>query len=243
MKQENLSFVHNNKTFEYKIERRSNRKKTISIAIDRRQGVVIKAPRHTSTKFIENVVKEKASWIASKFQIIESLGIIQPKQFITGERFHYLGHDYRLLVAESLNGVKGVRLEDGQITVRIPAKYFQKTDSEFVKNKLIHWYKQQAQIVISELIDKHSFINDLLPDQFKIKNLKSSWGNCNRNNLSFNWRLVMVPIELIEYVVVHELCHLKQKNHSKEYWQLVESIIPDYRNQRKHLRQIGQMYL
>lgn len=239
MKQDNSTFIHDNKIFEYTIERRSNRKKTISIAIDRRNGVIVKAPRHASSKFLENIVKEKAYWIVGKLQIINSLGVVQPKQFITGERFLFLGRDCELLVVKSLDGLKGVSLEDSQIIIRIKSNIFQEADSKYIKKELIKWYKRQAEIVIGELIDKHAFVNGLLPDQFKIKNLKSSWGNCNRNNLSFNWRLIMAPIELIEYVVVHELCHIKQKNHSKQYWQLVESVLPDCRQRRKELREIG----
>lgn len=239
MEQDNSTFIHDDKIFEYTIERRANRKRTISILIDRRNGVVVRAPSHTSYKFLEDIIKEKASWIAGKLQSIESRGIIQPKKFITGEQFHYLGRDYELLVVKSLNGLRGVCLEDAQIVVRIRCNNFQEADSEYIKKELIKWYKQQAQIVIGELIDKHAFVNGLLPDQFKIKNLKSSWGNCNRNNLSFNWRLVLAPVELIEYVVVHELCHIKQKNHSKDYWQLVESVLPDCKQRRKALQEIG----
>lgn len=242
MNSKRLSLSCGKTVIEYRIERRPNRKRTIGIAIDRRNGVVVKAPNFTSSKFIEKVIKEKSQWIKNKLQEVESLGKIEPKQFIDGERFHYLGNDYRLSVTESRSGTRSVCLVNGQRVIEVPVKNSEENGAKFIRNALILWYKKQAEIEIGRFIDGYSLNAGLLPDQFKVKNLKSSWGSCCRKNLSFNWRLAMAPVALIEYVVVHELCHLEHKNHSKDYWQNVSSFLPDFKQRQMTLKQIGPTF-
>ncbi|MDO9303429.1 MAG: M48 family metallopeptidase, partial [Anaerolineales bacterium] len=102
------------------------------------------------------------------------------------------------------------------------------------------WYKERALEIISERVKQYSQQYNFAPKQVKISSAKTRWGSCSPNGaLNFTWRLVMAPLAVIDYVVAHELVHLRVKDHSSKFWKTVESIYPDYKKQRKWLRENG----
>ncbi len=108
---------------------------------------------------------------------------------------------------------------------------------------LTRWYRKQAQIHMSERVSHFSEKHGLGYEQIRITGATTRWGSCSgRNNLNFPWRLLMAPREIIDYVVVHELAHTVHKNHSPRFWELVESILPDWKTHRAHLREEGWKY-
>ncbi|MFA4888149.1 MAG: SprT family zinc-dependent metalloprotease [Candidatus Omnitrophota bacterium] len=110
------------------------------------------------------------------------------------------------------------------------------------KNEFLRWYKEQARLKIGERAELYSVIAGLKYKKINISNARTRWGSCSaKGRLNFSWRLIMAPIKVIDYVVVHELTHLTIMNHSKKFWQEVAIILPDYKSYRKWLRKNGHL--
>lgn len=145
----------------------------------------------------------------------------------------YMGEDYLLEVKIYQSYKKpGVMQNDRRFLVLTAQK-----DQEVIENALKAWYMERAKEIISERV---SFYQNQIGEKvssIRIKDVRSRWGSCSsKRNLNFNWRLVMAPLPVLDYVVVHELCHLKEMNHSKEFWKLVREVLPDYQQQREWLK-------
>jgi len=109
-----------------------------------------------------------------------------------------------------------------------------------IKDNLEKFYKKQAIDVLKERTDYYSNILKVAPKNIVIKNQKTLWGSCSsKGNINYNYKIVMAPLEILDYIVVHELCHLVYMNHSKDFWDLVESIIPDWKKRRNWLKENG----
>lgn len=109
---------------------------------------------------------------------------------------------------------------------------------EKVKNVLGEWYRQRAVEKLAERIERYTKLLGKRPNEMRIRAQQKRWGSCSaKGNISLNWKLVMAPISILDYVIVHELCHLVEPNHSKEFWRLVESMISDYKRHRAGLKQ------
>jgi predicted metal-dependent hydrolase len=162
------------------------------------------------------------------------------KSFITGESLYYLGKAYGIvsLDVENKGVYAGFNGENFLVYINESIKNCERKDT--VRTALVKWYRERARYVFEERTSFYSRMLKLYPGTIRIKEQKTMWGSCSgRGNINYNWRLIMAPIDILDYVVVHELCHLKHKNHSKEFWNLVESIFPDYSQNRKWLRENG----
>ena len=151
-----------------------------------------------------------------------------------GAAFPYLGKAYTLEVRQYLSYKRpGVMLEGDQLVVLTARK-----DSGVIEAAVKEWYLEQAKRVVSKRVRFYQNRMQEQVESIRIKDVKSRWGSCSsKRNLNFNWRLVMAPMEVLDYVVVHELCHLREMNHSKAFWNLVEEILPDYRKSREWLKE------
>lgn len=151
-----------------------------------------------------------------------------------GAYFPYLGQEYELEIRRYLSYKKpGVKLEGNKLVVLTA-----RTDSAAVESAVRGWYLQQARQVIGNRVQHYRQFMGEEVTAIRIKDVKSRWGSCSsKRNLNFNWRLVMAPMEVLDYVVVHELCHLKEMNHSGAFWELVEAVLPEYKKQRKWLKE------
>ena len=106
-----------------------------------------------------------------------------------------------------------------------------------IKPNIIKWYKQTAQNLANQRVSLYANIMHLIPKSVSINNTKTSWGLCNnKNEIKLNWRIAMLPPELIDYIAVHELAHLKEFNHSKKFWQIVISVLPQTQSYKKELK-------
>ncbi len=153
------------------------------------------------------------------------------KQYIDGEKFLFLGSYFDL----KLVGLQKPSLHfDNGFTLSRAAQ----TKGEQVFTR---WYKERALEIIAERVKQYAQQYNFIPKQVKISSAKTRWGSCGPNGtLNFTWRLVMAPLDVIDYVVVHELAHLRVKDHSSKFWKVVESIYPEYKKQRKWLRENGE---
>ena len=129
-----------------------------------------------------------------------------------------------------------VALRLGRLDVSVAAKKGAKETEERVRSLLVAWYREKAIKRINEKVEKYSKQIGVKPKSVKVRDYKSRWGSCILPSMvSFNWRIVMAPHKIIDYVVVHELCHLKHHDHSEKFWSLVRRVIPKYASHRQRL--------
>jgi len=228
---------------EYSIRRRN--RKTVGILIDPVKGVIISAHPNLDAGELQKIVIKRADWIISKQnQLRNKVSLKTPKKFTEGERFWYLGSQYPLCVKKSdqphLGLFPGIDFRGDEFWVFLPDRIGEEERLSLIRSAFIRWYFTKAEETIFERIEtwkKHVKVDPLT---VRIRQQKCCWGSCTgKNALHFNWRLILSPLRVIDYVVVHELCHLRVKNHSPQFWSLVHSIIPDYRGRKAWLRQNG----
>ena len=228
--------VSGNIVLNYLLVRSKKRKKTISLQLKKDGSIVIHAPRRVSEREIDLFFHSKKDWLQKK--IVESQvkrAESDTKYFTSGEIFYYLGSPYPLIVDDSKKSSEGLTFSSHQFI--LAGVHAHQAEALFVT-----WYKEKAREYIEERVRHYSGVLKLYPALVRIGNARSRWGSCSyKNHLSFTWRLIMAPHAVVDYVVIHELAHIKEKNHSNRFWNLVEEIIPDYGTYRKWLRQKGQL--
>jgi len=167
------------------------------------------------------------------------------REFVDGEMLLFKGNSYPLKVLESTGRITNVNLTDDQLLVELKSGIPSDIRREELRRHLEKWYIRQARELITERLELFSSIIGVKVNNVRLKNQKTRWGSCSRKrNLNFNWKLIMAPIVIVDYVIVHELCHIKQMNHSPQFWVLVENQISDYKMMRKWLKENGgKLYL
>ncbi len=216
----------------YTLKKSRKRRKTISLQIGDKSELVIAAPHFTSISEINRFVQEKENWISKAIQKHkEALIKNKAKEYTTGEHFYYLGKAYPLEVFfEPLENI-GVVFWDNRFFLNTQEKI------DLRKHYFVLWYKKKTHEYLRGRVDFFSRMLKLQPGNLRITSAKSRWGSCSEgNNLAFSFRLMMAKPEVIDYVVVHELMHIKEKNHSAKFWQLVESAMPQYKAHRRWLK-------
>ncbi len=215
-----------------KIEKiiRSNRK-TVALQITDDATIIIKAPYHADDDTVLKLVVKHKGWIEKKLEEINKRNSKSgKKEFISGEEFLYLGNYYKLTIAENQN--KPLIFNNGF--------YLLKDYLPVARNIFIQWYKDKAYKKIKERVEFYAQKRGFKYNCINITNAQKRWGSCSHNNnLNFSWRLIMAPLPVIDYVVVHELVHIVEKNHSKDFWSKVKIIMPDYENYDGWLKKNG----
>lgn len=211
---------------------RTDRKRSASIYLEN-EVVKVRVPRFLSEQRIRELITRRTPWITKQIAKALERPIIKPKEYVSGETFPYLGRNYRLKV------VKG-----NETSMKLKGGYFCATTltngasaNETIRSLLISWYRHRAETRLSETTDRLARIVGVRPTSIKVRDYKSRWGSCSNNgDISYNWRVILAPRGIVDYVVVHELCHLLEQNHSPRYWKHVERYIPDWKDCRKWLR-------
>lgn len=225
--------------FEWQV-RRSPRRKTLSLCVYSDNRVVVAAPEGVSKREITCFVERKSDWVRKRLTLNrERQEKRLAREFVSGERLFYLGAEQTLEICEGERA--GVFLEEGRILVRLGPEISGVSRAPFVRRVLMTWYGQMAQRKISERVRYYMRIIGVTPRSVRIKVLRSRWGSCSAKGcVNFAWNIIMAPEPVLDYLVVHELCHMVHLDHSAEYWNLVGSVIPDHRERRKWLRQHGE---
>tara|TARA_B100000029_G_C17457485_1_gene917264 strand:- start:131 stop:814 length:684 start_codon:yes stop_codon:yes gene_type:complete len=210
--------------------KRTNRKKTLSIII-RDQKVILSAPKYVSDQEIDKILKSKFAWIQKKLTIEKKDLKLNKKYYTSGEIFLYLGKEYYLDIKKSTKS--DIYISHNKLIIETTNF----DNNNFVKNEIRSWYMKKAMEKI-KLIHKHyEIIMNLKSNKLIFGEYKSKWGSCNiKKVISYDWRIIMSPITVINYIVVHEISHILHPNHSKYFWSLVEKYIKDYKAQRKWLQ-------
>ncbi|MFA6939992.1 MAG: SprT family zinc-dependent metalloprotease [Clostridiaceae bacterium] len=216
------------------VEIKYSRRKTVYLRIVSQDSIEIRSPFGINNKKLLDFIIRNQVWIINELN--EASINTKVRLYKDGEVFFYQGQVYTLKVHIGHNDF--VLIDKSDNTINIKCKY-----SKDVKDVLIKWYKAQAGYYIKERVNYYQNVIGVRSDKISIKNQKTLWGSCStKKNLNFNMRLIMMPHHVVDYVIVHELCHLIHFNHSKEFWGKVEEIIPDYIETRKYLKQNGVNY-
>lgn len=229
------SIQYGTKTIEYTISFRD--RKTLEISVEPPNTVTVVAPTGTTEETINLYVKKKANWIVQKLFLFKDMEFQKiNRQMVSGEALLYLGRNYTLQLVDDPSLTKPeVRLFQGKFIVTTPTR-----DEQTLQKAMIDWYKQKATKKITERANYYQHYFKRKPTAIKVKEQQKRWGSCTQNNeLLFNWRSIMAPAHILDYIIVHEMCHLYYMNHSQEFWDLLNSVMPDYEQRKEWLKNNG----
>lgn len=200
------------------------------------EHVEVVVPKGTTEAQIADYIHRKRRWVYDQLAYMKEVIAARPaiSKYITGAKIHFRGRRMRLTVsATPETNVPRLRYRHG-FHVDVPEGLTPQMNDFLVEMELRLWLKRQVRADVKQIIGLICKQNGLKPKGFRIKDQKRLWGSCGKDRIiNINWLLVFAPKAVLEYAVVHELCHLKHRNHSKEFWNLVESIQFDYQS-RKH---------
>jgi predicted metal-dependent hydrolase len=204
---------------------RSSRRKTAAIKIQKGKVFVI-VPEWLTMAAIESLVTNKSRWIEEKLAIQNEIIGIKPKEFVSGESFSYLGKNHPLKIESGLYPF--IKLHQDELVVSVRDKTADNASA--IKQLLIQWYKQQAESELRDKTERYSRTIGVNPSSVTIKSFKSRWGSCSvTGGIQYNWKIIIAPDRIVNYVVIHELCHILHHNHSPAFWKAVEKHCHDYR--------------
>lgn len=210
-----------------------SKRKTLSLEVNRNAELLVRAPIFLQSIEINQFIEKRKSWIINKMREAREGNLLKRvKTFSSGEKFLFMGKEYELEITAN----------------KTPALYF---EGKFIlsqrcinkaREMFVDWYKSQAKKIFYSKVHYFSQSIGTKFHQVKVNSARTRWGSCSYNgNISFPWRLILAPEEVIDYVVVHEVCHLEIKNHSREFWQKIDKLFPDYQKQKRWLRDNGHL--
>jgi len=212
------------------IIKRTNRKKTVSFRIIN-QEVEISAPKFLSDREIYNLVEIKINWIKNKLAL-EKLNIVSIKRkYENGDKFLYLGSEYSLKIKKSYND--NIYVKDKHLIVEVKNVLAKNNIKNIIKN----WYIFESKKYLTKTNTYYEILIGVKSNKLLFGQYKSKWGSCNSmKTISYDLRIIMAPFEVIHYLIIHELCHIKYPNHSKHFWKYVEKYMINYKIQKKWLK-------
>ena len=223
--------LSNGETISYLLERRPRR--TVGLKITE-NGLVVHAPKRIFEFQLNQILQEKSNWILNKLQAREA-NQVEKIQWIDGEHLLYLGNDIQLNIMQ--NSSNKALIFD-QNTLIIAA--LQPNNHAALARKVMQWYKKQAALDFSRRLEILAAKLGVVTPPLTLSNAQSRWGSCNsRGEVRLNWRLLQAPPHIINYVICHELAHLKQMNHSAKFWAVVEQLFPNYKAAEKELKTLS----
>ena len=214
-----------------KVER-SPRRKRLALTVDNDGLVIVKASMTEKLAVIERFVKDSEDWITAKKKQVKKVYQMQ-KKYVDDELFYILGEAFKLKIDDQQ--LATIKVNDGEKIISLASRY-QKNAADIIEK----WFRFNAEKYLIQrakfFLEKHSFRYQ----NIKVKSTKSQWGSCSIDgNLSFTWQLYMLPVEVVDYVIIHEIAHLNEMNHSALFWQEVKEMMPDYCEHRLYLKQYG----
>lgn len=213
--------------------KRSSKRRSIGLRIDER-GLTVSMPLRASEKWLHSVLEEKADWVVQK---LESWQARKPSlmQWAEGERIPFRGEEFRLRIIPDLFGAPP-RLHRDELRLHVAAE----ASPAAIEKIVTQWYRLEALRVFEECVAHFAPQMKVTLREVKLSSARTQWGSCTvRGVVRLNWQLVKMPLHLIDYVVVHELAHLAEMNHSPAFWRVVESMCPEYRECRRQLHEYG----
>jgi predicted metal-dependent hydrolase len=213
---------------------RSHRR-TIALVVGSDATLTVRAPMQTPMDYIENLVQKKLGWIKAKIREVEARPQPHRKRFVNGESFLYLGDLYRLRV-----------VTDAEVPFVFQKEFVLAREHQSeARRLLLNWYKEEARRKIPERVRWYALRFGMEVGPINITDAKKRWGSCGKDaGLNFSWRLILAPLQVLDYVVIHELAHTIERNHAPSFWKKVATMCPTYRSsvewlkKNEHLLQI-----
>jgi len=220
--------------------RRSRRRTTIGVTVERDASLVLHVPEDFHLPDAVPLVKSKLVWVQQKRiskQTSPDEGVFRRPEFVDGEGFYFLGRHYRLkLIDPNLEegSVEAVRFQGDRLL-------FRRDQVVAGPKRIAQFYTVAAHTYVKQAVDRWKRVAGTTPAEFvNILDLGFRWGSCSADgSLNFHWRIMQLPPPVIDYVVVHELCHIKVRNHSALFWEEVQRVLPDYQQHKHWLRRHG----
>ena len=215
---------------------RSKRKTSVLYIVG--DELQIRVPNRVRDRRIVEILEIKERWIRNKVIQLQNQRITNKREFISGESFSLFGRNLYLKVLEG--GKVGTQLIDDYLITTVRTSEIGDLRKSRIKTYLERWYIQEAYQKLEEKVMRYSKIIRVSPREIKVRNYKTRWGSCdNKGRLTFNFHLIKAPHEIVDYVVIHELCHMIQPNHSKFFWNEVARFDPSFKNHKKWLKLNG----
>lgn len=219
------------KNLEYELVR--SKIKNMYILI-RNGKVIVKAPNNISENRIKDFINSKEDWINKKLKEFEKKSF-KEKSYVSGEVFKVLGNDYILNIEYDNFEKASVNLDNGYINICVS----ENCETENIKELIEKMYYKIALMIVDKSVNMWKNILKIAPDVVVIKKLKTAWGKCNsKRKITINPDLMKYDQRVIDYVVLHEFCHLRYMNHSKDFWNMVGKFMPDYKDLKKELKNV-----
>lgn len=223
-------------TIRYVIQRRD--RNTIGIEVHPDQHVIVLAPHRATDKLIHSKVEKRASWITKQIRFFERNRKPEiNREWVSGENFYYLGRQYRLKIQK---GDPGVKLTGKFLTVTCPDK----NDIIQIEKLVTNWLKHQAKLKFADRLERQQYIlqrEKITMNHLMIRKIQNRWGSCTKKgNIVLNIELIHAPVNCIDYVIIHELCHLKHHNHGPKFWRMLGTYCEDWSKRKNKLNAINK---
>jgi hypothetical protein len=216
--------------------RRSARRKTLGLTVDRAGDLVVHAPHSATEEELRRWVGRKLVWVHQKLALKKELtGAIQHPDFVSGESIFYLGRNYRLKL-----------VGDQDEPLRFDGQWFhlRRADRPDATQHFRRWYVGTGIPWLRKRVAAWQPRVDAAPTRVSVGDLGFRWGSCGKNGvLHFNWRLLQLPVRLVDYVIVHELVHLQERNHTARFRRIMDRVLPDWRQRKSELESGWQSYV
>ena len=214
--------------------KRSNKRRSIGLNIDER-GLTVSVPMRSSERWLHSVLQDKARWVVKKLDGWQQANILPETRWADGEAIPYLGDLLSLRVVPSLFATPAHR-KDKELRVFV----VNGSEPACIEEAASCWYRYEAEQLFSERVAYYAPLLDVAPSAVKLSSAKTQWGCCTAKGMvRLNLQLIKMPLRLIDYVVVHELAHLREMNHSAKFWDVVEIACPEYVRLRNELKTIS----
>ena len=220
--------------------RRSNRRKTVAVAVQPDASVLLTAPEGVDLARLEKIVREKAAWIAErKRRHRDREPPANQRSYVSGESLLYLGRHYRLKIRR-VPAPGPAKLERGHLVVEVLRGLSDEDREHEARLQITKWYREHAEKRLTERSEQWAAALRLRPSKLLIRSQAKRWGSCDKDGvIRLNWKIIQAPMRLVDYVVAHELVHLEHQDHTKAFWAKLGSVMPDYETRRADLGKLG----
>lgn len=220
--------------FRYRVEDAPNRS-TVGIYLEPEDHITVRRPEGVSESKIEEILNSKKTWLLEKRDEQQEVAAFpSERDFYSGEKFPYRGRWYRLKV--QFGGQDpALKFTDGRFFARVPNSFDDAQRKNCLRALFGEWYREKAEILLTQRVENYSSKMGVDPGPVRVEDLSSRWGSAGKNGFTFNWRLVMAPVRIQDYVVVHELAHLRERKHTHSFWNIVGAVLPDYESRKEWL--------
>lgn len=254
-------FTYGNDTIHYDVIRKpmfanpaKNQVRKVVIKVHPDQRVVATAPIDANEDVIKEAIQKRARWIWQSInEFAKQKDAVLSKRYVSGETQFYLGKRYVLKVIVDAEQASNIKLSRGKLNVTLKDEISKDDIPENQNNRLViikplidKWYQHKAKAIFNErlaaLLPKTTWVKDI--PSFRVMAMKKQWGSCStKGNLMLNPHLVKAPKESIDYVILHELCHIAEHNHSERFWRLLTQVMPNWKGVKARLDDMAEMYL